>query len=91
MFEKGYAHRWTEEIFTVSKVQYTHPLTYKIKDLKGEEITGTFYEQELQHTTQELFRIEKVVMKKGNKLLVKWYGFPDTFNSWVSNKDLIKL
>jgi len=91
LFEKGYAPRWTEEVFTVSKVQYTDPLTYKIKDLKGEEITGTFYEQELQHTTQELFRIEKVVMKKGNKSLVKWYGFPDTFNSWVSNKDLIKL
>ena len=91
LFEKGYARRWTEEVFTVSKVQYTDPLTYKIKDLKGEEITGTFYEQELQHTTQELFRIEKVVMKKGNKSLVKWYGFPDTFNSWVSNKDLIKL
>ena len=48
--------RWTEEIFTVSEVRYTDPITYKLKDLNGEEIKGSFYEQELQKTTQEMFR-----------------------------------
>ena len=43
-FEKGYTSNWTEEIFTVVKVQPTIPFTYKIEDTRGEEIHGTFYE-----------------------------------------------
>jgi len=90
-FEKGYTPRWTEEIFTVSSIQYTDPITYKITDMNGEEIQGTFYEQELQKTTQETFRIEKIIRRKGNKSLVKWLGYPDSFNSWVDNENLLKL
>ena len=36
--------------FTVSEVHYTDPITYKLKDLNGEEIKGSFYEQELQNS-----------------------------------------
>ena len=43
-FEKGYTSRWTEEIFTIIEVKRMSPVTYKIADLNGEEITGTFYE-----------------------------------------------
>ena len=49
-FEKGYTTRWTVEIFVIDKVLNTNPVTYRIKDLKGEEIKGSFYEQELQIT-----------------------------------------
>ena len=49
-FEKGYTTRWTREIFVIEKVLNTNPVTYKINDLKGEEIKGSFYEQELQIT-----------------------------------------
>ena len=47
-FEKGYNTRWKEEIFTITEVKRTSPVTYKIADLNGEEIRGTFYEAELQ-------------------------------------------
>ena len=67
-FEKGYTTRWTEEIFTIIEVKLTSPVTYKIADLNREEIKGTFYEPELQKTSQEIFRIEKVI-KKGKKNL----------------------
>ena len=91
IFEKGYTPRWTEEIFTVSKVQLTDPLTYKITDLNGEEIRGTFYSNELQQAKQEIFRIEKVIRRRGNRSLVKWAGYPESFNSWVDNKQLINI
>ena len=90
-FEKGYTTRWTEEIFTITKIQNTNPITYKIADLQGEEIDGTFYEPELQKTEQQVFRIEKVIEKRKNKSLVKWKGYSDKFNSWVDNKNLIDL
>ena len=66
-------------------------LLIKKNDLNDEEIQGTFYEQELQKTTQEVFKIEKVVKKGKTKSLVKWKGYPASFNSWVDKKDLIKL
>jgi len=90
-FEKGFTPNWTEEVFTVSKIQRTDPITYKIIDLNDEGIQGTFYEQELQKTTQEVFRIEKILKKGKTKSLVEWNGYPASFNSWVDNKDLIKL
>ena len=88
-FEKGYTTRWTEEIFTIIEVKRTLPVTYRIVDLNGEEITGTFYKPELQKNSQELFRIEKVIKRGKKKYLVKWKGYSDNFNSWVDNKDIL--
>ena len=48
IFAKGYTPNWSEEIFVIKKVKNTVPWTYVINDLNGEEITGTFYEKELQ-------------------------------------------
>ena len=46
-FDKGYTPNWTEEVFVISEIQPTDPITYKIKDLNGEEMKGTFYGEEL--------------------------------------------
>ena len=43
--------------------------TYVISDLNGEEIVEMFYEKELQKTNQKLFRVEKVIKRKGGKLI----------------------
>ena len=90
-FEKGYTTRWTEEIFTIVEVKRTSPVTYRIADLNGEKITGTFYEPELQKTNQKLFRKEKVIKRGKKKSLVKWKGYPDDFNSWVDNTDIVNI
>ena len=63
-FDKGYTQRWTEEVFTISKIQLIFPVTYKIIHYNGEEIQGSFYEQELQKTKQYIFRIEKIIKQQ---------------------------
>ena len=90
-FDKGYTPNWTEEVFIISEIQPTDPITYKIKDLNGEEIGGTFYREELQKTDQTIYRIEKVIRKTKDKALVKWKGYPAEFNSWIPLKDLQSL
>ena len=92
-FEKGYTPRWTEELFEIYMVQNTSPVTYKIKDLNGDEIDGSFYEEELQKASQEVFRIEKVLRRnnKNKMVLVKWKGYPDSFNSWIPMRNIEKL
>ena len=86
VFAKGYTPNWSEEVFVVNKIKNTVPWTYVINDLNGEEITGTFYEIELQKTNQREFRIEKVIKRKGDKLYVKWKGYNNSFNSWIDKK-----
>ena len=75
IFAKGYTPNWSEEVFISSKIKNTVKWTYVINDLNVEEITGTFYEKELQKTNQKEFRIEKVIKQKGDKLYVKWKGY----------------
>ena len=41
---------WSREIFSVNKINDTVPHTYNLKDLKDEEIIGSFYDTELQKT-----------------------------------------
>ena len=65
---KGYTPNWSEEVFVIKKVKITVPWTYVIKDLNGEEITGTFYEKEFQKTNQGEFRMKKVIKRKGDKI-----------------------
>ena len=40
--------RWTKEIFVIDEIKKTNPITYKIKDLNGQPVLGSFYIQELQ-------------------------------------------
>ena len=89
-FDKDYTPNWTEELFVVDKVHPTKPFTYSLVDLMGEKIEASFYEQELQKTKQQTFRIEKVIKRDKKKMaLVKWKRYPDKFNSWISMKDFV--
>ena len=64
MFENDFTPRWTEEVFRFSKIVLTVPITYKIINLNGEEFEGSFYEQDLQKTMQEIFRLEKLLKRR---------------------------
>ena len=40
VFDKGYTPNWTEEVFTIDKIQYTNPITYKLKILTMKRYEG---------------------------------------------------
>ena len=65
-------------------------------DYAGAPVQGTFYEKELQKvivSKNKVYKIEKIIDRKRarskNLLYVKWLGWPDAFNSWVSEKTLV--
>ena len=65
------------------------PWTYVLNDLNDEKIIGTFYQNELQSTNQQEFRLEKVIKRKGDQLYVKWKGCDNLFISWIDKKDIV--
>ncbi|XP_015604040.1 uncharacterized protein LOC107271941 [Cephus cinctus] len=74
IFEKGYTPNWTTEIFT---------------DYQDHPIEGGFYEHELTSVKYpDIYLVEKILRKRGNKLFVKWLGFDGSHNSWIDKSDL---
>jgi transposase InsO family protein len=93
-FDKGYLPNWTDEVFVVVQCIQRRPRNvYKITDSEGEEVTGLFYEEELQAVNKNLaddeFEVEEVLKERINsstglrEAFVKWKGWPSKFNSWV--------
>ena len=92
-FEKGYTSNWSEQIYVIYDIKSSNVHYYYLKDLNGEKIDGTFYQEELLKTNMkesDLYIIEKIIKKVGNKYLVKWRGYDDTFNSYVNENDIVK-
>ena len=79
IFAKRYTPNCSEEAFVIKKVKKPVPWTYVIR---------AFYEEELQKTNHQEFRIEKVIKRKGNKQDVKWKGYDNSFNGWIDKKTL---
>ena len=90
IFAKGYTQNWCEEVFIISKTKNTVPWTYAISDLNGKPIAGSFSEKELQKNSQEKFRTEKVIKRKGHKFYVKWKRYDNSLNSWAKKRPCIK-
>ena len=93
-FEKGYLPNWTDEVFVITKcIPRTPKPVYKVADTTGEEVSGTFYDEELQAVRKSLnedeFEIERILEQyvdpeDGSRhVLDKWKGWPDKFNSWT--------
>jgi len=55
--DKGYLPNCTTELFTISKVLNTKPITYKIKDINDEEIELVkFDKQDQKYEVEEMVR-----------------------------------
>ena len=93
-FKKGYLLAWMKKVFIVTRVVPGSVVTYRIKEMDDTPLEVTFYSQDLQKVTisdDDLYRVEKVLKRKGNKLLVCWKDWPDKYDSWIDKKDVKKL
>lgn len=88
-FTKGYRPSWSTEIFKIDQVRKTIPVTYWLKDTSNQTIAGGFYEQEIQKVKYpNVYLVEKILKRKGDKVFVKWLGFDSKHNSWGSKKNI---
>jgi hypothetical protein len=106
-FSTGYEPTWTQELFKVagSHSQADAPLyrpklgsrqrppnrLYKLRDMAGEAIEGSFYPQEIQPVDSvqagKQFEIQKIIRRRGKganqEVLVKWKGLHRKYNEWI--------
>ena len=84
LFKKGYLPGRTEEVFVIRESVPGPVPTYKVEEWDGSPLKSTFYKEDLQKVNvadDKIFLIEKIVKRKGNKMLVQWKGWPQKYNS----------
>jgi transposase InsO family protein len=92
LFDKGYLPNWTYEQFTVKERLGGQPPRFRIQDYNGDVIMGTFCGPELQPTKKrDTYYIEKILRRRKNEMLVKWWGYPASFNQWIPAADVHKI
>ena len=63
-FTKEMTGKWTRELFKISKVNDTIPITYNIIDLNNDPIQGTYYAEELQKIDKSVLKMNHLKLKK---------------------------
>jgi hypothetical protein len=98
-FAKGYTQNFSREVFKIWNIDNTPIPTYRLEDLNGERIKGSFYGEELVKTStvgeNTEFQIENILKRRGRgeklEYLVKWKGYGDDFNTWISASEVRRL
>ena len=97
IFQKGYEQSFSYEVFKITEVKNTYPVTYGISDYKGEPVLGSFYKEELQiiDKSDDIYPIEEIVNQRTvngrREYLVKWVDYPSEANSWIVESNLFNL
>ena len=82
-------------VFLAQRIATTKPVvTYELMEWNDTPIKGSFYEQDFQKVVvpdDALFRVDKVLKRKGKQAFVAWKGWPKEYSSWIWKKDLRAL
>lgn len=93
-FSRGFNPQTHVEIFKIRSISTKKkiPLYYLSNYNSSENIEGGFYRFELTPVNIDIFRIEKIIRRRtlrGQKqVFVKWLGYDDTHNQWISEDEL---
>jgi len=92
LFSRDWRLRWSEEIFKIVTRDLRDMIPiYKLEDEQGEEIKGTFYENEMQKVVEDQsdqWKVESIVDVRGQgqnkEAFVKFKDWPEFYNRWIA-------
>lgn len=88
--EKSYFPTYTDQTFKVHAAVLNYPRTmYRLENWEGNVIDRKYYADELQKVSPDTsYRVERILKRQGDKVLVKWNGYPKRANSWIDSASL---
>lgn len=92
-FHRGYKEDFTTETFIIIKVLTNLPVPrYKLREYNGEEVVGSFFQDELvKYNPPDFYEIDIIQTRgKGKKkeFLVHYRGWPKTYDEWKTSSDM---
>ena len=96
IFDKGYDNHFNDEYYQIIEVVKHFPINmYRIESLDREgddkRVLGLWYEYQIQKVDQHEHRINQVLRRRNDKVLVSWRGFGPEFNSWIPAESIRNL
>ena len=87
---------FTSEIFTINKVLNNLPVPrYKLNEYNGDEVVGSFFEDELvKYNPPEFYEIDVIKTRgKGKKkeYLVHYRGWPSVYDEWKKQSEMKQI
>jgi transposase InsO family protein len=85
--DKSYYPMFGDQVFKVRRiVKGDSRYLYKLEDYRHKQLPRAFYAEELQLISPDtLYRIEKIIKRKGKKVLVKYLNYPEDANEWIDS------
>ena len=102
-FDKGYVPNWgrqqlvVKEMLPPTRGGRPRPV-FKLNDTQGQDVKGQYYPEEVQRVPdrlQDVFEVERILRRRTGEdghieTLVKFKGWPDKFNRWLTDEELAK-
>lgn len=85
---KVFTPSYANEVFTVHSVQTsTVPVTHLLNDYIGIVLKAGVYEHEISKShVGDVYLVEKVLQRKGDRLLLHWFGFDGNDDTRIRKK-----
>jgi hypothetical protein len=88
-FRRAFKPYFTPQVFTVNEINRKEPPMFRLKDSRGDVVKKSYYTEQLQKAKlPDIHLVEKIIARRGNKSKVKWWGYDDSYNSWVNNNEI---
>jgi hypothetical protein len=93
-FEKGTTENYSREVYKITGIDNSQsPINYSLEDLKQEEMTGKFYENELIKSELPEFKefgevIKQKTENRIKKYLVRYKGWANKWDEWKTEAEV---
>jgi hypothetical protein len=88
-FRRAFKPYFTPQVFTIAEINKKEPPMFRLVDSRGDLVKKSYYTEQLQKAKYpDVFLVEKIIARRGNKSKVKWLGYDESYNSWVNNNEI---
>lgn len=92
IFRRAFMPYWSTSLYSIKAINRKIPNVYVLEDHEGNELKRKYYEEELQKTNaKDIWLVEKIVKRRGKKILVRYLGFSEKYDQWVDAKDFFEV
>jgi hypothetical protein len=89
-FKRAYDYYFSPQVYEIFAVNKKYPPVFRLKDHRNRILKRTYYTEELVKVKyDDVFLVEDVLSRRGNKVKVRFWGYGEEDDAWVDKKDYI--
>lgn len=87
-FKRAYDYYFSPQVYEVYAVNKKYPPIFRLKTHRGVPLKRSYYTEELVRVKyNDVFLVENVLARRGNKIKVRFWGYGSEDDAWVNKED----